>query len=192
MNLNEEYEKRRKFLEFLEANGLRPKQDKRILELAPDISLSISKLLVEKYKELYKVFIVSPKFKYDNKYGIKGVRGEVDYYLKGLTFDVPKTKLNDKNLPKKLFTGEYKLPKETDFDTLLIYGILNQNSIMEMWKSRRIYGEVFKGSSRDYLELKNFYNQVMTYLNYMHYKEYQYIEEQDSKNKETYFLIKNK
>ena len=41
MNLNEEYEKRRKFLEFLEANGLSPKQDKRILELAPDISLSI-------------------------------------------------------------------------------------------------------------------------------------------------------
>lgn len=54
MNINEELKNRIKFLEFLEANGLNPKQNKRILEIAPDINLSISKLLVEKYNKLYK------------------------------------------------------------------------------------------------------------------------------------------
>lgn len=194
MDLTREYEKRRRFLEFLEANGLSPESVGRILEIAPDISLSISKLLVEKYGDLYKTFIASPKFKYHNEYGISGVRGEAWSFYKGLTFDVPKTSLNDQNLPRNLFTGKYKLPTERDFDTLLIYG--QQRTQWRLYQSnlKKLYGLVFEGSMQDFYfsEESEYYSSIMTYLRYKKPDLYVYMQEYDSQRKETYVLINHK
>lgn len=191
MDLTIEYEKRRRFLEFLEANGLSPESVGRILEIAPDVSLSISKLLVEKYGNLYKTFIASPKFKYDNKYGILGVRGEARYSYEGLAFDVQKSLLNDENLPKKLFTGGYKLPTERDFDTVLIYA---QPKIQDFIARhlKIICGEVYKGCPRELQTGCSYYHLTRMYLNCVCKDQYDFIQEYDSKRGETYVLIKNK
>lgn len=191
MDLTIEYEKRRRFLEFLEANGLSPESVERILEIAPDVSLSISKLLVEKYGELYKTFIASPKFKYDNKYGIPGVRGEARYLYKGLALDVPKTSLNDANLPRKLFASGYKLPKESDFDTVLIYA---QPKIQEFIARplKIICGEVYKGCPRELQTGCSYYHLTRMYLYCVCKDQYDFIQEYDSQRGETYVLIKNK
>lgn len=193
MDLKLELEQRKKFLEFLEINGLNPKQDKRILELAPDINLSISKLLAEKYGKLYKTFLISQKFKYDNIYNIKGVRGDATCFLDGLSYDIPKTSLNDKNIPRRLFTGEYKLPKEESFDTLLIYGLRKKMNEFDHSKiKRRFLGEIYKGSPL-HLNINDiYYSSIMSYLKYAHFGEYKFIEEYDSKKDETYLLIKKK
>lgn len=193
MNINEELERRIKFLEFLEINGLNYKTDKRIFEISPDINQSISKLLIEKYGKLYKPFLVSKKFKYDNKSKIQGLRGEVNYYSSDFTFDIPKTNLNEKNIPRKIFTKKYKLPKEIDFDTLIIYGLRNkmhefENCIIK----RKFLGEIYKGTPKKLNINDYYYSMIMTYLNFKYYKEYQFIEEYDSKNNETYLLIKKK
>ena len=188
-----EYEKRKRFLEFLEVNGLSYKKDKRVIEVAPDISLSISKLLMEKYAKLYKCFVVSKKFSYDNKFGIDGVRGDVNYFSR-LSFDVPRTRLNDKNMPKKFFTGNYLFPKERDFDTLILYGLRRKMLEFNSWNIRRYFGEVFSGNMEEVQkdEEMYLYNAVMNCLNYKFYGQYQFIEEYDSKRNETYILIKNK
>lgn len=158
----------------METNGRSPESVGRILEISPDISLSISRLLVEKYGDLYKTFIASPKFRYDNKYGISGVRGEVWDLYKGLTFDVSKTSLNDQNLPRSLFTGKYKLPTERDFDTLLIYG--QQRTQWRLYQNnlKKIHGLVFEGDMQDFYfsEESGYYSSIMTYLRYKKPDEY--------------------
>lgn len=187
MNLNEELEKRMKFLDFLELNGLNSNDDKRVIEVAPDVNQSISKLLVEKYDELFNAFIISPKFSYDNIYRLRGFRGDVKYFYSKLIFNLSRTEIEDKILA----SNESILPKETSFDSLIIYGLRRKMFDLGACKiERRFLGEIYKGCPQD-LKINDFYySALMYYLNFKYYNEFQFIEEYDSNKDETYVLIR--
>lgn len=61
-------------------------------------------------------------------------------------------------------------------------------------KLRRLCGEIYKGTPKEFNSEKDsyIYKEIMNYLNYTYYKQFQYIEEYDSKNNEIYLLIRNK
>ena len=133
-----ELQNRDLFFKYLEKNGLNPVTNSSILEVAPNVLQSESALLVQKYGELYKQFLLSHRFEQDNELGVKGMVG-------GALLASGKTLI----IPDKLFVRK---PKATSFDTLLIRGQLDEAYSLALSDIPHFYfGDVIE--SNDYRTL---------------------------------------
>ncbi len=132
----EKVQNRDLFFKFLEENGLSPETNKSILEIAPSVIQSQSALLVEKYGKLYNQFLLSRRFEYGNKYGVKGAVG-------GALLHRGKTLIMCDNLNKiSLCNERVEQPIEEDFDTLLIQGQIDDAYSLSYSKLSLLFGDV--------------------------------------------------
>lgn len=145
-------EKRDLFFKYLEKEGLVPNHNYRILEVAPNVFLSQSLLIAEKYGELYKQFLVSSRFKKD--YGlfcptgeVKGVKGTVE--CENADLIVRPDKKNIRTFCS-VFSAE-------PFDTLLIQG--QPEEAYNLFRTRQylLFGDVCEKGDR---ETRDFYSDL--------------------------------
>lgn len=71
-------ESRKLFFDFLVKNGyFTPQVLKGVIEVAPNVPLSLSRLLVEKYGQRVRQLLISENFEYGNIFNVEGAIGKV-------------------------------------------------------------------------------------------------------------------
>lgn len=174
-------EKRNLFFKYLEEVGLDPAQNQNILEIAPSIVASQSILLVERYGDLYKQFLVSKGFEQEpfKEVSVNGILGQVVLEKGDLAVPVS---FRDKLL------SFLKILKSSPFDTLLVQGQIDEAYSLIRARQQLLFGDVCE--KHDYETRKVYYDLIKAIQRYNTYGDYKLCHERKDNNE--YYLIKRK
>lgn len=188
--MKNEYDDKVLFFNYLESNGLNSLYKPYILEYAPNILESQSKLIVEKYVEQIKQYLVSRCFDEHNPYRVKGTRGVL--YLKNHDIKINTAEsIFEEHLykTKKLFELKKEEPKTSDFNVLLIQGMPNVVLNLYGTKMNKIFGDVIDEDDNNY---KRLYEAIYKLVCESSYHEYELCHDKISELKKELYLIKRR
>lgn len=178
--------KRDAFFEYLEKEGLVLGQNNSILEVAPNVLLSQSLLICEKYGELYKQFLVSRRFKKD--YDILNPTGEIN----GIRGTVECENADLRVIPdKKGIRSFYTIFQSEPYDTLLIQGQPEEAYNLLRARHYLLFGDVCEIGDR---EVRDFYNDLLKTIKMynLYGDDYELKHDVKSVGSKEYYLIRNK
>lgn len=188
--MNNEYEDKVLFFNYLENNGLNSLNKPYILEYAYSILESQSKLIVEKYSEEIKQYLVSRCFKENNPYKVKGINGSL--YLKNYDIKIETSKsIFEEPLyrTKKLLNLKKQEPKISNCNTLLIQGMPSLVLKLYGTKLNKIFGDVIDENDNNY---KRLYEAIYRLITETSSHEYELCHDKISELKKEIYLIKRK
>lgn len=177
------------FLDYLESKRvdlIKP----YILETAPSVIESLSRLLVQKYKENSKQYLVSGSFDYDNPYNVKGTKGYI--YLKNLDININNSKILFEENSFRHNKLNQKLPKTTDFDVLLIQGM--PDLLFELYGARinKLFGDVLNVGDENFNNYKRLYEAIFRLIKDSSTHEYELCHDTINELGKELYLIKRR